>query len=215
VRTLSRRFLISSRLQAASIAFLLCICCSSAARAGAPAASSRERGSAPGARGPREPSHYLAMLTAGAGLRLTRNDELGQRSLGPAFLDGFAAYLLSGRTGARHGPGLGFSSNLVADGGFAEPVAAGEQWTLVPSYLACWNPHPDLLLAAHLGPVFQVSGRSKSRGGEAALGAGYRILAGVGLYAESTISIFGGAYATLNPALSLEAGLFLDYEALP
>lgn len=179
------------------------------------AASPSERESFPARRGPREPSRYLAMLTAGATVRLTRNDELGQESLGPAFVDGFAGYLLSGRRGLGQGLGLGFCSNLVADGGFAEPVAAGEQWTLVPSYLAYWDPNPDLLLAAHLGPVFQLSGRNKSRGGEAALGAGYRILAGVGLYSEATFSLFGGAYAALHPAMSLELGLFLDYEALP
>jgi hypothetical protein len=168
----------------------------------------------PGRRGPREPPHYLAMLTAGGTVRLTRNDELGQERLGPPFVDGFSGYLLSGPSGLRHGPGLGFCTNLTADGGFAEPVAAGEQWTLVPSYLVYWAPHPDLLLTAHLGPVFQVAGRDKSRGGEAALGAGYRILAGAGLYSEATFSLFGGAYDTLNPALSLEIGIFLDYEAL-
>jgi hypothetical protein len=48
-----------------------------------------------------------------------------------------------------------------------------------------------------------------------ALGAGYRLLAGFGLYAETTAALYGGAYATLHPMLGLELGLFIDYEALP
>ncbi len=174
----------------------------------------RDGGSDPAARESREPAHYLALLTAGSGLRLERNAELGQQRLAPAFVDGFAGYLLSGRAGPGHGFGLGFSTNLASDGGFAEPITAWEQWTLAPSYLAYWDPHPDLVLIAHLGPIFQLSGQNKSRGGEIALGAGYRILAGVGLYSEIGFSFFGGAYDALHPLASLELGLFLDYEVL-
>ena len=162
----------------------------------------------------REPAHYLALLTAGAGLRLQRNAELGQERLAPAFIDGFAGYVISGQVGLGHGFGLGFCTNVTPDGGFAEPVAAGEQWSLAPSYLVNWNPYRDLLLVAHLGPVFQLSGGNKSRGGEIALGAGYRILAGLGLYSEVGFSVFGGAYDALHPLASLELGLFIDYEAL-
>ena len=199
----------------ATFALLLCICGLSAARADDGRAAVRDRESLPAGRGVREPAHYLALLTAGAGLRLLRNPELEQQRLAPAFADGFAGYLFSGRAGLGHGFGLGLCTNLASDGGFAEPVSAAEQWTLAPSYLAYWDPHPDLLLVAHLGPVFQLSGSGRSRGGEIALGAGYRFLAGIGLYSEVGFSFFGGAYDALHPLASLELGLFLDHEVLP
>ena len=140
---------------------------------------------------------------------------MGQQRLGPAFLDGFAGYLLSRRARIAHGPGLGFSCNLTSDGGFTEPVAAGEQWTVTPSYLVFWSPLVDLPLVAHLGPVFQLSGHHKSQGAEVAFGAGYRVLAGAGFYAEAGASVFGGAYSVLHPLLGLEIGIFLDHEVLP
>jgi hypothetical protein len=89
-----------------------------------------------------------------------------------------------------------------------------QQLVVMPSYLLYWNVAPELFAFGHAGvPIAVTSG--VSAGAEFGVALGYRMLAGVGAYTEAAVELFGGANTTIHPMVSLEVGLFIDYEVLP
>jgi hypothetical protein len=161
------------------------------------------------------PARYLATLSLGAPLRLSQEEDFGQDTTAPLFTDVFAGYVFpSGAHRFRHGAGLGVSVNLSDDGGYAEPVYAGEQVALMPAYMLYADFGLDLFAKAHLGVPVVITGGSTA-GVELAGSFGYRLLAGLGLFTELFADVFGGSGSRLYPTVGLELGVFLDYEALP
>jgi hypothetical protein len=161
-----------------------------------------------------EPARYVATLGAGIPLRLTTDDDYGQDTFAPAYSDLLAGYVFAGQGTFRHGLGLGMSLNLSRDGGYSEPVYSAEQLAVMPAYLLYAAMGRDVFGMAHLGVPFVVTA-DRTFGVEVAAAAGYRLLAGLGLFAELALGAFVGSGSTLNPVVALEAGLFLDYEVLP
>jgi len=157
----------------------------------------------------------LASLTFGGALRIARNVDFGQERFAPLFADLLLGYILPFGNRLRHGIGVGVSMNASEDGGFTEPVKPAEQLVLNPGYLAYFDFHPDIFCLGHLSVPFQVLERPKSWGIEIAAGIGYKLSAGAGAYLESALDFFVGFDSTVHPLLSLELGIFLDYEILP
>lgn len=158
--------------------------------------------------------HYVLTSSLGVPLRLTVNDSFAQDRLAPAFFDALAGYVFPSTSRFAHGAALGFSLNLGKDGGFTEPVTAWQQFVLMPTYLLHYRLAPEWFALGHAGlPIALNAGTSV--GLEAAAGVGYRLLAGLGAYAEAGLDFFGGAGSTVHASLSLELGLFVDYEVLP
>ncbi len=166
------------------------------------------------AQAPEQPQpHALATLSFGAPLRITRNVDLDQNVIAPAFMDVLLGYtFLNGSI--QHGLGLGLSLNLSEEGGFTEPVGIANQLVLMPTYLGYRAINRDWVLLGHFGVPLVLTGTT-SAGLELALGAGYRFLAGVLAYAELGVDAFLGASSTLHATVSLELGFMLDYEVLP
>jgi hypothetical protein len=161
------------------------------------------------------PARYLVLWSLGAPLRLTQQEDFGQDVLAPIFTDALAGYVFeSPAQRFRHGVGLGASVNLSDDGGYAEPVWAGEQVALMPAYLLYADLGVDLFGAGHLGVPIVITGGTTA-GVELGAALGYRLLAGLGVFAELFADAFAGAGSTLHPTLGLELGFFLDYEVLP
>ena len=161
------------------------------------------------------PARYLASWSLGAPLRLAQQDDYGQELLAPVFADAFVGYVFESSASAfRHGAALGASVNLSDDGGYAEPVYAGEQVVVMPAYLLYADLGIDLFGMAHLGVPIAVS-PDATAGVELAAALGYRMLAGFGVFAELSADAFVGTGSTLHPTVGLELGLFLDYEVLP
>lgn len=160
------------------------------------------------------PGRYLGSWSVGVPLRLGKNAKFGQGVFAPASTDALGGYVFAGRARFRHGLGLGLSTNLTADGGYTEPVAVLDQLVVMPSYLLYWNAGPDIFGVGQLGLPILVRG-GKSAGAEAAFALGYRWLAGFGTFARAGFDVFAGASSTLHATVSLQAGLFLDYEVLP
>jgi hypothetical protein len=161
------------------------------------------------------PARYLATWSLGAPLRITQQDDYGQDLLAPIFTDGLVGYVFeSSARRFRHGAGLGVSVNLSDDGGYAEPIYAGEQVALMPAYLLYADLGIDLFGKAHLGVPVVITGGTTA-GVEVGASLGYRLLAGLGVFTELFVDAFAGAGSTLHPTVGLELGLFLDYEVLP
>lgn len=162
----------------------------------------------------REPPRYLATLTLGVPLRLARHVEFDQGVIAPVYSDALGGYVLSSTARVRHGIGLGASLNLSDDGGYTEPVRVARQLVVMPAYLAYWAASDDWFGLGHVGiPVVASEGRSV--GLELAFGAGYRWLAGFGVYGEAAFDVFAGGASTVHPTLALELGVFLEHEVLP
>jgi hypothetical protein len=157
---------------------------------------------------------YLATTSVGLSMRLSVDETFDQERLAPFFVDALAGYVFGSETEFAHGAGLGLSLNLSEDGGFTEPVGAMQQLVVMPSYLLYWSVAPELFAFGHAGIPIAVT-QGVSAGAEVGAALGYRLLAGFGLYTEAAIELFGGANSTINPVLSFELGLFLDYELLP
>jgi hypothetical protein len=159
-------------------------------------------------------ARYLAAASVGVPLRLTVSDTFDQERVAPIYTDVLAGYVFASSGRWAHGFGLGLSLNLSEDGGFTEPVAVSEQLVVMPAYLLSLRVAPDWFALGHAGvPIALTPG--VSTGFELAAALGYRLLAGIGAYTEAGIDIFGGANSQLHASLSLELGLFLDYEVLP
>jgi hypothetical protein len=161
------------------------------------------------------PARYLATWSVGAPLRLTQDADYGQDLPAPLFTDLLAGYVFpSAERRFRHAAALGVSVNLTGDGGYAEPVYAGEQLTLMPAYMLYVDLGPDVFGKAHFGVPIAITGGTTA-GVELAGSLGYRFLAGLGVFTELFADVFAGSSSTLHPTVGLELGLFLDYEALP
>ena len=159
------------------------------------------------------PPRYLLAATAGAPLRLTQDVDLDQSALAPLYSDLLLGYVLPGE-GLRHGLGGVLSMNITEDGGYTEPVAPGEQLAIAPTYVMYSSLGSDGLFLGQAGLPIVVTGNSTI--GLALSGAlGYRLLAGVGVMAELGLETFVGVSSSLHPSVSLELGVFLDYEVLP
>jgi hypothetical protein len=162
----------------------------------------------------REPARYLATLAVGAPLRLARNVEFDQGPIGPVYADGLGGYVLSSNARVRHGVGVGGSLNLSEEGGFTEPVPIASQIVIMPAYLVYWAADEAWFGLGHVGiPILAAGGRSV--GLELGFGAAWRWLAGFGAYAEAALGAFAGAASTVHPSVSLELGVFVEYEVLP
>lgn len=159
------------------------------------------------------PERYLGALSSGAGLRLARNVDFGQSVLVPAYIDVLAGYVLPGGA-LRSGFGLGASIAYTDDGGYTEPVIALEQLVLMPAYLLRYELDLDWTVLAHAGVPIVVAG-GPSFGLEVAGALGYRFLAGFGGFAELGFDTFIGTSKTFHPLVTLELGVFVDYEVLP
>jgi hypothetical protein len=159
------------------------------------------------------PLHGLATLSFGAPLRLTRNVDLDQNQIAPAFVDAMVGATLLQSSALQHGLGLGASLNVTGEGGYTEPVVPGQQLVLMPAYLAYVPIDPDWVVLGHLGVPFALT--APSFGFELAVGGGYRCLAGLLAFAELGLTTFIGGSGTLHPMLGLELGFMLDYEVLP
>jgi hypothetical protein len=157
----------------------------------------------------------VASFTFGGPLRLARNVDFGQERLGPLFVDLLGGYLLPFGSWWRHGIGVGVSMNATEDGGFTEPVQPAKQLVINPGYLAYFDFHPDVFCLGHLSLPFQVLEKPESWGIETAIGIGYKLTAGAGVYLESSLDFFFGFDWTVHPLLSLEIGFFFDHEILP
>jgi hypothetical protein len=161
-----------------------------------------------------EPPRYLLTATSGASLRVTRNEDFAQETLAPLYADLLLGLVPGSTPGFRHGFGLGASLNLSEEGGFTEPVAAGQQLVLMPAYLLYRQLDFDFHLLAHLGVPFALVG-AESFGLELGGGLGYRLLAGLSLYGELAIDAFLGERSIVHPLLAAELGVLIELEVLP
>lgn len=160
-----------------------------------------------------QPQRYVALASVGAPLRLTRDVDLDQSALAPLYTDVVGGYVLSGEH-VRHGVGVGLSLNLTKDGGYTEPVAPGEQLAVAPEYLLYVDLGRDALFLGQAGLPIVLTG-SQTIGLALSGALGYRFLAGMGAFAELGLESFVGVSSRIHPTVSLELGLFLDYEVLP
>jgi hypothetical protein len=156
----------------------------------------------------------FASGSAGVPLRLGQDATFDQGTFAPVYTDVMAGYVFAGHGRVRHGAGVGMSLNLSEDGGFTEPVLKYAQFVIMPSYLLDLELDPSWLTLAHAGLPIVVSGGTTA-GAEVAFALGYRVLAGCGVFTEASFDVFVGTASTLHPIMSLEAGLFFDYEVLP
>lgn len=183
----------------------------SAAQAEPPAVAT-STSTAPAERG--EFPRLLATLGVGLPLRLTRDRDLGQGRLGPRYLDARVGYLLARGGSWQHGPALQLSTGLSEDGGFHNPVDAFEQWVVAPGYGVAHEAFQGASWLLHGFLPFALTG-GRSLGVELTAALAYRVLAGLGLYAELGGGAFFGYEGAPHPMLTAELGLVIDYEVLP
>ena len=158
-----------------------------------------------------QPPHYLMLGSAGLPLRLTLDKTYGQTRFAPGFGQLFLGYALPGGR-YRHGFGAGVSWNLTHDGGFTDPLYAGDQFAVTPSYLGYYSLNTDVIALGHAGVPIVVRGGT-AVGVEAGVALAYRVSAGAGVFGEFDLDAFGaGSFALLA---SLQVGLMIDYEVLP
>lgn len=183
-----------------------------------------------------DPLRIQAFAGFGAGVRPLRNldQPFQQQFATPLYIDVGGAVFLPGGD-LRHGAGLTVSTNVSDDPSSSDPMDAVStraltQWSLTPSYhllLPLWRWLPDmehdiLQIQGRLG-VPLVVGSSLSGDGSVDFALGvevgaainWKLLAGLGVYAEIQATIYGGQSDTLHPVISMDIGLLFDYEVLP
>lgn len=158
-----------------------------------------------------QPAHYVILGSAGVPLRLTVDKTYGQSRLAAAFGQVFVGYALPGGR-FRHGFGAAVSWNLSHDGGFTDPLYAGDQFAVMPSYLGYYSLNTDAIALGHAGIPVVVRG-GPAVGVEAGVALAYRVSAGTGLFGEVDLGAFGGGSFAL--LASLQVGIMIDYEVLP
>jgi hypothetical protein len=162
-------------------------------------------------------SRVFGSLGAGASLRLFYDpDALRQDLAGPVYLQLRVGYFFEGEGDLQHGLGLGISPNVTADPtdlSYADGFLEFGQWTLAPSYLLRAWLSDEVQILASFGVPFGLSGTYQSLGLELAGGFVYKFLAGLGVYAHVTFSTYFASF--VQPMLSADAGVVLDYEVLP
>ena len=161
--------------------------------------------------------HAFLSLALGRGLRTNNpyrlehvlGDSAEGWSVSALYFDFGAGYLLGDPNGLEHGP----SANLsVALTGIRQEV-------LTPGYRALMRLDSRWSSSLRLGvPI--VLEPDLGGGVELGLAAIFRVLGGVAPYAELIYSVFFGAATyeadtTVIPIISLQLGLFTDYEVLP
>ena len=176
---------------------------------------------------------WVAMLFAagvGIGFRPLRNldQPFDQEFLAPAYLDVGGAVFLPGGD-LRHGAGLTLSAPIIDDPSGGVSTQAFTQWAFTPSYhlLLPLNryledmQHDIIQLQGRVGVPLVVtsklgdSGVDFSVGLELGVAVHIKIFAGLGLYAEVQAGLYGGTNDTVHPLISVDGGLFMDYEVLP
>jgi hypothetical protein len=171
---------------------------------------SRAHAQAPDAEPGRLP-RGLALVSAGAPLRLTLDRGLGQDRIGALFGNILLGYTLPGRR-LQHGFGVGFSWSGTHDGGYTTPVYALDQVVVMPSYIAHLELSPDVFGVGHLGLPVLVRG-GPSAGVEVGAALAYRVTAGLGVFGG--LDLNAHLALDLNVFASLELGIVVDYEVLP
>lgn len=164
--------------------------------------------------GPTNMPRLLATASLGLPVRLRRDRRLGQSRLAPAYLDAFASFLFPNEGGWQHGVGLTASLGLTQDGGYFEPVDALSQILIAPTYVLLTNLNADWLAFGHAAIPIAVAG-GKTLGVDVGASLAYRMLAGVGIFAEISGVMFVGLEHRLYPMVAAEIGAFVDYEVLP
>jgi hypothetical protein len=162
-------------------------------------------------------AHIFGSLGAGGTLRLFYDpDTLRQDLAAPVYLQIRAGYFFEGDGDLQHGVGLGIAPNVTADPtdlSYADGFFEFGQWTLAPSYyLRVWLSDEAQIMGSFGLPI-ALSGTYQSLGLELGGGIVYKFLAGFGLYAHVTFSTYFASF--VQPMLSGDAGLVLDYEVLP
>lgn len=184
-------------------------------------------GAGPVARGPDDPLRIMAFAGAGLSVRLVNNTDFGQDRMAPYYLNVAGAVFLPGRE-IRHGFGLGISTNLTEDPPGTDTVQAFAQWVFTPSYyllVPCRyfgtdTVHDWLTIMGHAGIPLAVS-PNFVWGVEVGGGLVFKFLAGLGLYLNVQLDLYGGAatspgdLGTVHPNVSSDVGLVFDYEVLP
>ena len=177
-----------------------------------------------------DPLRIQAFAGVGIGFRPLRNldQPFDQEFLAPAYLDVGGAVFLPGGD-LRHGAGLTLSAPIIDDPSGGVSTQAFTQWAFTPSYhlLLPLNryledmQHDIIQLQGRVGVPLDVtsklgdSGVDFSVGLELGVAVHIKIFAGLGLYAEVQAGLYGGTNDTVHPLISVDGGLFMDYEVLP
>lgn len=175
--------------------------------------------SAPSSSGPgtHRFAHVFGSLGAGGTLRLFYDpDTLHQDLAAPVYLQIRAGYFFEGDGDLQHGVGLGIAPNVTADPtdlAYADGFFEFGQWTLAPSYLLRVWLSDEAQIMGSFGLPIALSGTYQTFGLELGGGIVYKFLAGFGIYAHVTFSTYFASF--VQPMLSADAGLVLDYEVLP
>jgi hypothetical protein len=146
-------------------------------------------------------------------LRLTVQEDYGQKRLGASYVDLLAGYVLQGGS-YRHGFGIGVSWNLSHDGGYVAPIYTGDQIVIMPAYLGYIPLSRDFVMLGHLGLPIAVRG-GVGPGLEIGSSFLFHLLAGAGIFAEIDLTGFAAGDAGVSLLASLEAGIAINYEVLP
>jgi len=162
-------------------------------------------------------AHLLGGASVGQSLRFNNPYRLreplgstaGSLSLGAPYLDLSGAALLGLPWGPQHGVWVHSSLALTGIG----------QATVTPSYAFLWRFHRGHAAYGRVGPSF-VLNPDANMGAEVASGGVYMLTGSLGLNAELVATGYYGAAtrgvsATFIPLLSAQAGLVIDWEALP
>lgn len=179
-----------------------------------------------GASLPEDPLRIIAFAGVGGGFRLIQNLDFKQDFSVPVYLDVGGAVFFPGGD-IRHGVGLTLSTNLTSDASSA--VSGGQQWAIAPAY------HIDLPLRRLLGmeqdwlhlmgrfglPIIVGAAYDGGGGTDVSLGVEvgasliFKFLAGLGVYLEAQLGVYGGSEDTLHPIVTVDGGFVFDYEVLP
>ena len=185
------------------------------AAAPAPPSAERYRTPIPGAEAY---WHGFGSLSLGKGLRFNNPYRLAT-PLGdtPESLSFSAAYY-DLALGLVRGPARGFAHGGVAHLSIAAQGIPQQVLSLSYTALTRLDDGRTLLLGRAGVPI--TLSPDLSCGFEAALGAAYMLSAGLGVQSEMAFSLYYGAATqersvTTIPVLSLQLGLFIDYEVLP
>lgn len=173
---------------------------------------------------PSEPLHVLVSAGAGTSLRIVKNLDFQQDLVAPGFVDLMGGVLLPGSGTLRHGLVLGVAMNLSGDGSSTPELGVdpAQQFVLAPGYMMMLRPSPvPDLLAFFKGSVGFTLSPDFSPGLELSAGGAFMLFAGVGLYAELAGALYVGAATepegppSYHPIVSIDGGIFIDYEVLP